>query len=587
MKSIVDRCWRVSVLALGTIKSGPGLITSAAKPSPPPCPVQLQGPFSTATSRFTQRWLWCCSTPRRFAVYAAVLACAAGWACFFRLGEGTLGGDEAAFALTSERMLESGDWVVPYITDHPHLNATPLYNWLTLLTQPCFDQEPLRYRFWSAAFGVGCILLTLVLGTTLIHPEAGLLAGLLLTTNRYFIHFHGARFGGMDAMISFFITAAVVSYLRVLDGSPRARLWWSLVGGCIGLAWLSKPPVMGAFFFATLIAHDLCTDRNRTLAARLRGPLLALVVAVGVAAPWYLLVTSRLGTVALDQLFLYNSVRRALEHQPQLHYDPFYYLKLLVKSSFGFALIGPALIVAGLRMVAGSQRRKWGLLIVYPLSLFLALSVARRQSFTYLYPTFPISCVLVAWLLLQPWPASPGWLTRPSQVRRAAAWLAGVLAAWVVLHDARLTQGGYASRPIYPPWEVYQRVLPVLDRHQGELVLFGFQQPDLFFFEKLYYERHMPCARWIDRADELQRTLVDGKPTLLLLPQPAAMGSLRERGLTLSPEAQTVAKSGCYAHALLAFHGALDGFALGDLFYATSHYTPIRNRSMGIAHLLP
>src|SRR5262249_29466219 len=145
-----------------------------------------------------------------------------------------------------------------------------------------------------------------------------------------------------------------------------------------------------AFFFTVLLVHSLCTTRRWTVMARLRGPALALVVAVGVAVPWYLLLTSRLGIVAVEQLFMYNSVTRALDPQTQLHYDPFYYSKLLVKSSLGFALIAPALVVAGLRMVAGPARRKWGLLIAYPGSLFLALSLARGQSITYLYPTFPL-----------------------------------------------------------------------------------------------------------------------------------------------------------------------------------------------------
>src|SRR5262249_30339915 len=135
-------------------------------------------PLPLAAPEMPRFWDWCCSTLCRFVVYALVLACAAACACFYRLSEGTLCGDEAAFALTTERMLERGDWVVPHITYQPHLNGTPLYNWLTLLTRPCFDEWPLRYRFWSAAFGVGCVLLTLVIGTALFRPEAGLLAGL-------------------------------------------------------------------------------------------------------------------------------------------------------------------------------------------------------------------------------------------------------------------------------------------------------------------------------------------------------------------------------------------------------------------------
>ena len=91
----------------------------------------------------------------RTAIGALALTLVAGICCFLRLSEGTLFGDEAAFACTTDRMQSTGNWIVPFLADKPHLNATPLYNWLTLAVVPWSDGTPLSYRFWSAAFGVG------------------------------------------------------------------------------------------------------------------------------------------------------------------------------------------------------------------------------------------------------------------------------------------------------------------------------------------------------------------------------------------------------------------------------------------------
>src|SRR5690349_22037469 len=113
-------------------------------------------------------------TPKRILVYAVALAILAGSVCFFRLREGTLLGDEAAFACTTDHMHATGDWVVLFLRGRPHLNATPLYNWLTVAIAPFFDESPLWYRFWSAAFGAGCVLLTFALGTFLFRAEVGL-----------------------------------------------------------------------------------------------------------------------------------------------------------------------------------------------------------------------------------------------------------------------------------------------------------------------------------------------------------------------------------------------------------------------------
>src|SRR5262249_27803373 len=146
----------------------------------------------------------------------------------------------------------TGDWVVPCIAERPHLNATPLYNWLTAAVAPCFGESPLAYRFWSAASGVGCVLATFALGAALFGPEVGLLAGLLLAFNWDFLFYHGTRFGGMDALLAFFLTAAVLCYAWAQARPARAGPAWGLLGACVGLAWLSKPPIFGTFFLAAL-----------------------------------------------------------------------------------------------------------------------------------------------------------------------------------------------------------------------------------------------------------------------------------------------------------------------------------------------
>ena len=146
----------------------------------------------------------------RAAGYALLLTALAGACSFYGLSRGTLVGDEAAFAATTDHIRATGDWVVPCIAERPHLNATPLYNWMTAAVTPCLGDSTLGYRFWSAASGVGCVLATFALGAVLFGPEVGLLAGLLLAFNWDFLFCHGVRFGGMDALLAFFLTAAVL-----------------------------------------------------------------------------------------------------------------------------------------------------------------------------------------------------------------------------------------------------------------------------------------------------------------------------------------------------------------------------------------
>src|SRR5271166_5396141 len=102
--------------------------------------IDLQNDPTSPTQCIGSRLVQLLFGPRgRIVVNALVLAILAVVWCFYRLSEGTLLGDEAAFACTTERMRITGDWVVPFITDKPHLNATPLYNWMTLALEPWFN----------------------------------------------------------------------------------------------------------------------------------------------------------------------------------------------------------------------------------------------------------------------------------------------------------------------------------------------------------------------------------------------------------------------------------------------------------------
>src|SRR5262245_3166435 len=210
----------------------------------------------------------------RIAIYALVLTGFGTWVCFSRLGSGMLACDEASFAYTSDRMVNTGDWIVPYIHElRPHLNAAPLYNWLTNITCPILGHSYLRYRVWSATFGVGCGLAVLVLGTLLFRVEVGFLAGLLLLSNVAYVFQHGARACVMESGLAFLVTAMVICYVRTFQAPDRSRLWWALTGLFLGLAVLMKPPAMGGFFFCTLGLHHLFARRDLSWKARLTGPL--------------------------------------------------------------------------------------------------------------------------------------------------------------------------------------------------------------------------------------------------------------------------------------------------------------------------
>jgi hypothetical protein len=503
-------------------------------------------------------WLGFLAGPSgRIVVYALLLTLLAGVCCFSRLSEGTLLGDEAAFACTTDRMRVTGDWVVPFLADKPHLNATPLYNWLTLAIAPWFNEAPLWYRFWSAAFGVGCVLLVFALGTRLFRPAVGLLAGLFLTFNRDFLFHHGIRFGGMDAMLAFFVSAATLCYAWVVARPGRARTAWALLGLCIGLAWLSKPPVFGCFFLTLISLHHLWARRGQPWASRVAGPLLALAAGLLLAAPWYVLLWCRLGNACLHALFVFNSVERALD---PTHRDFLCCPYAIAHASNGFKLVPVALACALGCWLTNHRRPQWGLLLLLACGHLLALTAAGKAT-QYIYYAFPLLSVLLAGLFLESGPRLAG-RCRPGLARTASIAGAG-LAVALVGADAVKTLRTLASPVwVHPPVGIYERLVAELERGRCRLVLFDFPSRDGTSstgrqggnFEDLYYSTHMPLADRAGGVAELKDLLRDGKPAIVLLPpltspQPQIAGLRPEVRLEANPWRG-------YTYPVLAFHGA-------------------------------
>lgn len=494
----------------------------------------------------------------RVVAYVLVLTVLTSVFSFYRLSEGTLFGDEAAFACTTDRMRATGDWVVPRITDAPHLNAAPLYNWLTLALAPWSDGGPLWYRVWSAAFGVGCVLMGFALGAFLFRAEVGLLAGLFLCLNHTLLFDHGIRFGGMDAMTTFFVTAAVLCYAWVLTGPVRARAGWGLLGAFIGLACLSKPPVFGGFFFTLISAHWFLSQRGVPVRGRVAGPLVAAAAAVLVAGPWYALIWFRLGTPGLHTLFVFNSVTRAVDPADRRNllccHDALWF------SSRAFRLTELALACALVCCVAKHQRRPLGMLSFLAAGYILALTAAGKAG-NYLLYAFPLVAVLVAGLLLE---FGPHLVARfRPRYGRTAARIGAVAAVVVVGIDARTILRDFA-RPawVHPPVGVYERVTPELAEGRCRFVLYDFPSPSgatasgraLANYEDLYYPPRMPLADRVGNLDELSRLLRDGRPTIVVLP-PVTTGPVPCEGL--NPDVRIENNPYRFqTYPVLTFHGA-------------------------------
>ncbi len=475
-----------------------------------------------------------------------LLGAVAAFLCFFRLADAqpTLGNDEAAYALVLDNMFASGDWLTPhYIPGTPAFDKPPLYTWLSALTYDWFadGSRPLPYRVWSAAFAVGCVLLTYLLGLRCIGRWVGCVAGLAMTLNTSFLHYHGARTGELDTALTFFICLAILLYTHRRDGTTGA-LVWAGVGIALGAACMIKPPVVGGFFLVLLSAHHLTIERGLPWPQRLRGPAIACFTCFAIAAPWHLYECAQYGWGFIDGYFLKFMLGRVTSALEGHNKSPLYYVEYISKSSAFYHAFLPAMIVGIVGWRRASGPRGLEVLLLLTLSLVGAMTVATSKWLWYVYPIFPLVSIAVATFLLE---SLPGAMTRWRCSRRLK-WTGVAVALALLGLDARSALRKLPdTAPPYVPLMIHNRALPAISQGSGQLVLYRFARPDRFpdtslgfMMPDVYYAPRLSAARRADTAGELKRFLADGLPLVILLPRKLAVADLRTE-MELPDDAET------------------------------------------------
>jgi 4-amino-4-deoxy-L-arabinose transferase-like glycosyltransferase len=473
----------------------------------------------------------------RTAAYCLLLGVLAAVLMFWELGGDALTGDEAQYALVVQNIKRSGDWV--YVSPYPptpYLQKPPLYFWLTALTYDLFGGPgEFAYRAWSAAAGVGAVVLTCVLGALLFGPEVGGLAGLLLLTNRAFLLVHGARSGTFDALVTFLIAAGAVLYVLMLRGRLRWTGWVG-IGVAAALASLAKPMV-GVPLLVLLAAHAAMFGRRTVHVRRAAGPLVLVVAFVLIAAPWYVAQWREYPDFRKEMVDR-NLRDRVLEGVDDKHVEDWkFYLEQVSKSSPPFLLVIPAAAYAVFAWARGPGRSEHALLVVLGAGWVLLFSFSVSKAVHYVYPAFPFLAVILAAAAARVGSAAAAAGGVAGAARHRLAFAAGAVlqAAFVFQYARTLYVAIPADRSPYVPWEMYKALAPAVRAGEARVAFFGFPDLQVHWRDRMrlrardcyYLEQMRPGATWLSEdVGALGTFLHDRKPTLLILSRLTDVGGL-------------------------------------------------------------
>ena len=333
--------------------------------------------------------------PKGFAGLALLLV-VASLLFFLRLRAPLLEPQEGRYAEIPRQMLLRGDWMIPHLDGQPYLDKPPLLYWSVMGAYKLFGVADRSARLVPGLAGVLLVLVTYLWGRAVLGGRAGLCGGAVLCLMPELVY--RGRMLSFDILLALWVTAALAAAHVAMVG-PRFRPgWWFLSALACGLGLLTKGPVALALVGVPVIA--LAWIDPRLSRPGWRGWVAYLVVALGIAAPWYVAVCLRDPEFAAYFFWKHNVVRFVA---PFDHARPvWFYLPGLLLGMMPWTLLLPGLArVVFDRSARTAERRPQalGMMLGSTLWMLVFFSAAGCKRPTYLLPALPPLALALGWVV--------------------------------------------------------------------------------------------------------------------------------------------------------------------------------------------
>jgi 4-amino-4-deoxy-L-arabinose transferase-like glycosyltransferase len=313
-------------------------------------------------------------------------------ALVFLTGLGRLplfGRDEALYAEAAREMHASGDWITPRVNGADFFEKPPLYYWLAALSYTVLGETPLAARLPAALLGIFTVAVTATFVSRVWGRRAGVLAGLMLVTCPLVVMV--ARMGIMDMPLTCLVALALLAYARWFRRGGLAPA--AAFGLLVGLAILLKG-LAGGLAPAIAVVHAL-VYRRPPRRISLLSIALALIVAMLVAAPWFIAMAARHGEGYTAVFFLREHLLRMAKPMQGHGGGVYYYVAWIAFAFFPWVAFLPAAF--GRKPGQNDDQAFWrSLAIVWFLVVLIPFSLIKTKLPGYIVPLFPPMAMLVA-----------------------------------------------------------------------------------------------------------------------------------------------------------------------------------------------
>jgi 4-amino-4-deoxy-L-arabinose transferase-like glycosyltransferase len=316
---------------------------------------------------------------------------------FVGLGKADLQTDEAIYSFSVDRILESGDWLVPKSSpneDWAFLEKPPLKFWIVAapIRLGLLPLNEFSLRVWDAVFGSAAFLYVFAIGSLLAGPVCGAVSVLVLFTFAPLLFEHGLRGNNMDAALLLAYCGGVYHYFRWAAWTDRRRQHALAVGAFFAFGFMTK--FVAALFlpFVLVAGSLLVADYRRKLFRDWRVWIGVSAVAAALIAPWFIYATWKFGKFLWYMMLQEHVYTRFTHYLDPTHVQPWSYYWLNVYRSFSFA--GSLFVVlAGLLILSVQTVRRRSPEGAVLLSWFwlpmIIVSMGTSKLIHYVYPFLP------------------------------------------------------------------------------------------------------------------------------------------------------------------------------------------------------
>lgn len=316
-----------------------------------------------------------------------------------RLGRiGLIDPDEPFYAVTSQEMLQKGDWETPRIFGQAQFEKPVFYYWMVAASYQVFGINEWAGRLPSALPATLLVFLTYAFMARMFSRRAGLLAGIVLGSGLEYAIM--SRLMLTDIALALFIGGSLYCYWLAVEDRERRMRWVLLHFAFGGLAMFIKGPVgTVASVLATITFSFLA---NRPHPYRGRALLAGIVLYLAIAAPWYAVMFWKYGWAYFDEFVIHENIMRFFraEHHANNHF--WYYIAILLGGSIPWM---PAVVLACSRAIRTGIRHDPRLVFLWSwlLTSLVLLTLAQSKLPSYGFFMFVPLALIVAVALDDLW----------------------------------------------------------------------------------------------------------------------------------------------------------------------------------------